>query len=100
MTNRKKATTKKKATPAKKKKAAQKATLTPPLTSTKRTISRLTIKTSEIEQLTGLTQRTAQRMLEEIRAKKGKGRHALVTIQEFAEHVKLDPKEVRKSLGL
>ena len=59
---------------------------------------RIIIHSKDVENITGLSERSARRMLEIIKKRLGKPRHALVTIQEFCWHTTIDENLVQEFL--
>ena len=59
---------------------------------------RIVIVPKDVEILTGLSKRSAQILLQQIRKELGKSKHHFVTIAEFCRHTGITENEVRDSL--
>ena len=59
---------------------------------------RIIIHSRDVENITGYSERSARRLLQTIRKRLGKPRHALITIQEFCWHTTIEEELVKQFL--
>lgn len=61
-------------------------------------MKRVVIYPSDVVTIMGVSDRTARRILQEIRKDLGKGVRAPVSVQQFCEHVEIPEQEVREAM--
>ncbi|WKK79398.1 hypothetical protein [Marivirga arenosa] len=61
-------------------------------------LKRTVIYPKDIQRITGKSERTGRRILEKIRERKGKEKHQLITVAEFADYTGIDAETVQEYL--
>lgn len=59
---------------------------------------RIIVHSKDVENITGLSERSARRLLETIRKRLGKPKHAFVTLYDFCWHTTIEEHLVREYL--
>ncbi|SMG35119.1 hypothetical protein SAMN05661096_02300 [Marivirga sericea] len=61
-------------------------------------LKRTVIYPKDIQRITGKSERTGRRLLEKIRERRGKEKHQLITVSEFADYTGIDAETVHEYL--
>jgi hypothetical protein len=61
-------------------------------------LKRTVIYPKDIQRITGKSERTGRRILEKIRERKGKEKHQMITVSEFADYTGIDAEIVQQYL--
>jgi len=61
-------------------------------------IKRIVIYAKDVENITGRKERTARKILQEIREKLGKQKWEFITIREFCEHTGIKEEDVKNQM--
>jgi hypothetical protein len=61
-------------------------------------LKRTVIYPKDIQRITGKSERTGRRILEKIRERRGKEKHQMITVSEFADYTGIDAEIVQEYL--
>ncbi|ADR21226.1 hypothetical protein MATR_11450 [Marivirga tractuosa] len=61
-------------------------------------LKRTVIYPKDIQRITGKSERTGRRLLEKIRERRGKEKHQMITVSEFADYTGIDAETVQEYL--